>query len=288
MDNLFSVLRKGGSIDGSGSKIIWTQDQITYIIDNYNQFHNTKDLASKFNVSTDAIRRLLKKNNIKLLNTQELGKIKRPRNSNYFEKIETPEQSYWLGFLYADGYNNEKDNLIRVNLQKEDREHLQKFLNALQCQNFEIKEQVKDEKYYINYIEICDKKLSEDLAKQGCYQRKSNNLMFPTNLKEELYSHFIRGYFDGDGSLYFSTRKNIKVFGLHILGTYDMVFNIRKILGKEKLALEKKGETLYSFNLSGNKQILAVMQYLYKNANPKIWLNRKRNKFEILLLQQSK
>lgn len=283
MDDLFSVLRKGGSSYGAGSKIIWTQDQITYVIENYLQYHNTKDLAVKFKVSTDAIRRLLKKNNIKLLSSQDLGKIKRPRNSDYFSEINSFDKAYWLGFLYADGYNNEKNNLIRINLQESDKEHLRKFLKALNAENFQIKAQSS-----ICYINICDKKLSEDLAKQGCYQRKSYTLTFPKNLDKKFYSHFIRGYFDGDGSLYYSIRNNHKYFGFHILGTFDMVSNIRNILNKDKLALEKKSEALYSFNISGNKQIYEVMSYLYKGANSSIWLDRKRNKFETLLLQQQK
>lgn len=288
MENLFSVLRKGGNPNGSGSRIIWTQDQITYVIDNYHQFHNTKDLATKFNVSTDAIRRLLKKNGIKLLSTQELGKIKRPRNSNYFENINTPEKAYWLGFLYADGYNNEKDNLIRINLQSDDELHLQKFLDAIDAKNFEIKHQIKDNKYYISYIEICDKKISEDLAKWGCFQRKTNKISFPTFLNQNLYSHFIRGCFDGDGSLYYSTRNNHKYFGFHLLGTFHMLNRIKEILNKEKLALEKKDNELYSFNLSGNKQIYEIMSYLYKDADSSMWLDRKKDKFNILLLQQLK
>ena len=288
MDNLFTVLRKGGAPNGSGSRIIWTKDQIAYVIDNYNQFHNTHDLAIKFNVSTDAIRRLLKKNNVKLLTTQELGKQKRPRNSNYFENIDTPQKAYWLGFLYADGYNNEKDNCIRINLQQEDELHLQKFLDALECQNFEIKHQTKDGKYNMSYIEVCDKKISEDLARHGCFQGKTNKIVFPSNLKEEFYSHFIRGYFDGDGSLYYSTRNNHKYFGFHLLGTLEFLTKVREILNKNKLALERKSNSLYSFNLSGNKQIIEVMNYLYKEADETIWLNRKKDKFEVLLLQQRK
>ena len=287
MDNLFSVLRKGGAPNGAGSRIIWTKDQITYVIDDYNQYHNTKDLANKFNVSTDAIRRLLKKNNIKLLTTQDLGKNKRPRNSNYFENIDTPDKAYWLGFLYADGYNNEKDNLIRINLQKKDEQHLQKFLNAINGQNFEIKYQNKDNKHDISYITICDKKLSEDLSKHGCFQNKTNKITFP-QIDEKLYFHFIRGYFDGDGSLYYLTRNNHKYFGFHLLGTSDFLNKVREIFHKEKLALERKGEFLYSFNLSGNKQILEIMNCLYQNADSSIWLDRKKDKFEILLLQQCK
>ena len=40
--------------------------------------------------------------------------FKYDRNSNVFEKIDTEEKAYWLGFLYADGYINEEHNFITL------------------------------------------------------------------------------------------------------------------------------------------------------------------------------
>ncbi len=53
---------------------------------------------------------------------------------------------------------------------------------------------------------LSSKLISENLSNLGCVQAKTFKLKFPDFLSEELMSHFIRGYFDGDGSAYQSNR----------------------------------------------------------------------------------
>lgn len=292
MENLFPVLRAGGASNGAGSRIIWSQEQINYVISHYEKNHSTKELAELCGVSTDAIRRLLRKQGVKLKTVQQLGKEKHPRNSMYFHQIDTPEKAYWLGFLYADGYNNEKNCAIRINLQQSDENHLLKFLKAIEAYNFSIKHQTKkvDEKeYMISYVSFVDKQMSQDLALKGCFQGKSLRLKFPdkTILPSNLVSHFIRGYFDGDGSIYYSHRKNsdLLYFAIHILGTKHMLNQIKQYLKVKKLALENK-KTHYSLNICGNKQCERVMRYLYQDSDEHMELTRKKDKFKILLLQR--
>ena len=45
--------------------------------------------------------------------------------------------------------------------------------------------------------------MSSDIAKAGAMQCKTHLLTFPSTniLPHELISHFIRGYFDGDGCI---------------------------------------------------------------------------------------
>ena len=60
-------------------------------------------------------------------------------NENYFEKIDTPEKAYILGFFYADGYNNEETGALEF-VQKEERiDILEQIKKCLGC-NYEIKE----------------------------------------------------------------------------------------------------------------------------------------------------
>lgn len=60
-------------------------------------------------------------------------------NENYFEKIDTPEKAYILGFFYADGYNNEEIGVLEF-VQKEERiDILEQIKECLEC-DYKIKE----------------------------------------------------------------------------------------------------------------------------------------------------
>ena len=57
-------------------------------------------------------------------------------------------------------------------------------------------------KYYsTSRISVCSSIMTNHLAKYGIVQNKGFNLVFPDFLKEELLRHYLRGYFDGDGSI---------------------------------------------------------------------------------------
>lgn len=287
MNNLFLIVRKN---DNPSGRIIWSEDQIAFIINEYNKYHSTPKIAKQFGVSPETIRNLLRKNNQKVLNLQELNTLDFPRNSNYFEIIDSADKAYWLGFLYADGYIDKK-NSIRINLMKQDEEHLKKFLKAIEATNTKIKyskKETNNKTYYQAYISLRDSKMVKDLADKGCVNNKSLILTFPKEkIPKEHYSHFIRGYFDGDGSLHKTLCGKAKKFNYRIsfVGTKDMLENIKNIFHKEKLSLENKGN-FYVLAISGNKQLESILSYIYKDSYNDIELTRKRQIYNQFLLQR--
>ena len=56
-------------------------------------------------------------------------------------------------------------------------------------------------KSYEYKLALNSDKLVSDIEKLGVVERKTLTLTFP-NLREDLIPHFIRGYFDGDGSVF--------------------------------------------------------------------------------------
>lgn len=57
-------------------------------------------------------------------------------------------------------------------------------------------------------LAMASKHMCESLEKWGLTQNKTFTITFPDFLKEDLISHFVRGYFDGDGCACISRRKD--------------------------------------------------------------------------------
>lgn len=230
-------------------------------------------------------------------------------NQNYFEKIDSEDKAYFLGFMYADGYNQEnRSKYISISIQERDREILDNFQYYLDS-NYPIKIYERN-KINPNFSDICSlqvngKKISEDLRDKGCIQAKSKVLLFPTEeqLPKHLYRHFIRGVFDGDGSVWEGKRKLMDIKDLtrkeghrikiihnvkfNITGTESMMLGIQKILVGEllfkmnKLNRSKNIENCVQLEYSGRLQMKKFYDFLYSDSN--VYLKRKKKKFEEIL-----
>lgn len=126
---------------------------------------------------------------------------------SFFENIDNEIKAYFLGLFYADGYNNQDNKSIRLGFAEKDKELLDKFIEAI-CSNHKVQTRLKDDGSQMFYsVTINSPILSRDLAKHGCVQAKTHVLDKMPDLPEELYRHFIRGYFDGDGSVYYTKER---------------------------------------------------------------------------------
>ena len=288
MQTLFTILREGKN---NGGRIIWSENQIAYIIEEYNKNHSVPTIAKLFGVSGDAVRRVLRQNGIKVLSLTELAHEKFPRNSDFFETIDSPKKAYWLGFLYADGYVS-TENTIRINLGKIDEGHIVKFYDAIQATNHSVKyseKRMNGKIYEQAYGGLRDSKMVSDLANLGCVNKKSLTLTFPTEeqVPNFLINHFIRGYFDGDGSIHWTQSGNARTpnYRIAFTGTIHMLEGIKKALGIEHLALQKKPN--YAIvQICGNRQLERILKQIYDGADETIVLDRKVYIYMQFLLQR--
>lgn len=128
------------------------------------------------------------------------GKPKYNCNVNYFDDIGSNNQAYVLGFIWADGSLSKKSGLSIV-IKLEDIEVL-RFVKSEFETNIPLKFS-KDGKYvgfHVNRTQIY-----QSLVKLGLGRNKSQNNTPIPNIKQELIPHFLRGFFDGDGSIWFSS-----------------------------------------------------------------------------------
>jgi len=207
-------------------------------------------------------------------------------NEHYFDSIDSEDKAYFLGLLYADGWNchNVKKRVysVGIELQIGDKDILDTFkkkiefsspLTIIKSKNPKNQDKVK--------LLLSSKKLSEKLISTGLIPRKSLTVKFP-EIQKKLRNHFIRGYFDGDGSITFSYNKqhnrnmmfNLCVsrpFGEKISHIFEQEFNIKCF------PRDIKDNKIKSINIGGNLQTIKILEWLYKDAT--IFLERKRDKF---------
>lgn len=209
-------------------------------------------------------------------------------NYNYFNSIDSEYKAYWLGFLYADGSLSEERNTLSISLAESDRQHLYKFAKSIDLDrpiNKTSDTPRTPNSQLIYKIEVTHNNIKEDLIKLGCMGNKTFKLKFPntTQVPEHLIRHFIRGYFDGDGSIWFHYSKKFPnmrpTFSFGIVGTENIINHINKILielnihGLVSIRHPERNNNIRQLTGGGNYCTEKFLDYIYKDTN--IYLDRK-------------
>lgn len=132
-------------------------------------------------------------------------------NKNFFKKW-TYEMSYVLGFFAADGYitvNNRGGQFWSIQItDKKLLESIKRTVGSEHKISTKIRFVNENTLYrlQIGSIEMCN-----DLRKLGMRERKTKSLVIP-NIPKKYFFDFVRGYFDGDGNVWFGLlHKNRKI-----------------------------------------------------------------------------
>lgn len=246
------------------------------IYEYYKQVNSLRKTAKHFNINREKLTTLLKNNNYCI---NEPTKDYYTFDSNYFNKINTSKKAYWLGFIYADGCLN-KHNTLSIELKSSDKNHIVKFKKDIKSTHQLFKRKDKD----TYYIRINNKEMAETLYDKGITPNKSFTLTFPTNIDDNFKIDFIRGYFDGDGSIYNVGKKSA---GIGIIGTKEFLqgiqfyFNSFLKLKNLKLRPSRKSEpdyNVYRLETTNLSDTLQIADLLYNNCN--IYLERKYKKYK--------
>jgi len=237
-------------------------------------------IRKKFKIAEYLVAKILSDANVNLR-----GK---PFNEHYFEKIDTQEKAYWLGFLYADGCVNKTS--LELGLQSRDKNHIEKFVVALDATEYlHIKDRttkVNGKKFKSNRVVLNSEIIVNNLINNGCVRNKSLVIRFPTLeiIPLLLQSHFIRGYFDGDGCVGFY---NNKIAIVDIISNEPFLLEMQKIFVEQcnlnyvKLKKHHTSKNVKYLRYGGSHQIYKIYNYLYKDAE--VFLDRKYDKFQLFL-----
>ena len=264
-------------ITSINKKSRFTSNDIINMKSMYDSGNSLRKIAKYYGVHYNSIYSIFKKNGF-AIRSYSYSNRKHYINENYFDNIDTQNKAYFLGLLFADGCNCSNNRII-LSLQEKDKHILESLVKELEC-NYEIKTTKYNEKNsnWQNQckLDITNKHMSHVLYDIGMVYAKSLVLDFPKDIPEYLIPHFLRGYMDGDGCIYFKEGR----YFCSITSTEKFCLKIQDILSKigvETHLYNTKNEntstrTLYIWNKDSCKKFL---DYIYNDAE--LYLFRKYN-----------
>ena len=284
-EHAISKLLKEQGYKTGNSRFEFSDKEKADILSLYNSGSSLKEICDKYGRTCNhSISLLLKQNGVTLSsrtrNSSRASKI----NEDYFCTIDTQEKAYWLGFIVADGNIAETGGSLALSIEiKEQDEYL--------FDNFEKEIGGTNKRYYnrgccaIRYGSL---KMCSDLSKYGIIPRKSDKTVFPS-IREDLVRHFIRGVFDGDGTVFMrkdATKKHGIRLEFGFAGTESLLSTIKFHLMKDisisdNKILSRKDRSISQLIFSKLKDIEHFYNYIYSDS--KIHLERKKKKFEFFL-----
>jgi DNA-binding XRE family transcriptional regulator len=290
---------------------IMIDDEPAIIHEYLDEEKTIKQIANIYGCAPSQIHRVLLKNNVKCRTfiPNNLNKPKtHKKNVYFFDEIDNEEKAYWLGFFASDGTC--KYSKITFFLQRTDKDHLKKFLKAIEMEDYEVKDLIKyqnfkkeekekeekkkeekeneGKKYPQSYIEVSSKHMELMLRKHLSIEGdkiKSYDLKYPC-LNEDMHRHFIRGILDGDGCIQNYGKWDIKV---DFWGTKHLCETINEILIKEldvnpNVPRKKKGtKSMFEVRWGGRLQVLKILNWLYQDAT--VYLQRKYEAYKSISTQ---
>lgn len=252
--------------------------------------HNSQtiaEIAKKFNFSETHVNNLIHKNKIKTRKNRYLYS-----QNNYFFNVPNIQNSYWAGFIAADGCigNCRGKRFLVINLKNTDRDILEEFKNQTSftgnISNGKHKGYGKyiDNIYCYSTIQIrnCDQWISDLKQHWNITENKSITILRPNITDINLQLSYIIGLIDGDGHIGIANGK----LKFELCGTKDVLEWASNILYSlednekyDKLTVyKKKNEKMHYINCSSIRAYCLLKQLIEKSTPYK--LTRKWNKIK--------
>ena len=267
-----------------------SQKEIDIVIDAYcNKKYGLVKTGKLIGVNQRIVRKVLIENNIHIRSLAEANKVnaintrKYKVNDDYFDK-ESHNMAYILGFLAADGTVSRNGNRIKIGLSSVDRGCLESIRKELGIES-SIFDYETSNGYLVSELSFTSSKIKQKLSEYNVIPGKTETFTFPTNLNKEYWIDFIRGYFDGDGSVGTAgpsaIRWQICSHRPHVLETIVNFLYEEYNIPKVSIQKNKKGNSfLYTIQYSNNST-RKIYQILYTDNS--LYLPRKFEKFKSII-----
>ena len=257
------------------NKKAWSKEEIDYILQNYENM-SWQEIAKELNRTPNSVQMKVKR----------LGLKKYPYycDKDFFHNIDTEEKAYWLGFIVADGwvaYGKDNSGELGIELKLSDIEHLKKFNKSI---NGNYKINIRERKSPFKEdatikmcgIRIYSIQIVNDLCNFGVIPHKTHQIKL-ADLNENLMPHFIRGYFDGDGSIYIRHKKQRQIGMKFTSGCKSFIEDLRQYLFNQGInSYIMYQESYCDLIIGGMANVDRLLDYMYTDAT--VYLDRKLQK----------
>jgi hypothetical protein len=219
------------------------------------------------------------------------GHNRKQINTRFF-RTWTPHMAYVLGLIFADGTlvdsraasrtcyfsitNNNHPLLVDIREVMSSKHNIYKVKSKTMT--------IRNRSYTKNpsfYLRIGSKMMFRDLQKLGLTPKKSLNMNLPT-IPKKYFTFFLRGYFDGDGSvgIYKNSRgKRTRIRLTFTSGSKLFLKRLAETIQREKLS---SGGNIYTYirhNTSylrySKKDSLSILAYMYSSLEMAPYLIKK-------------
>jgi predicted DNA-binding protein YlxM (UPF0122 family) len=310
---------------GGSSKLLTAE----YLKENYTkQNKSLSDIAKETNCSRQYVHKKLKEHYIPLRSKSAARDLALTKDKLKFERLNedgtssfvsvkkinvnedffsswSPAMAYVLGVICTDGNLNpgrirepwrakSASTVPIISVAQKEPELLEKILHLMNCDAklYFSKERVygKTKAGAIYHFGISNENLYDDIVNLGLTPNKSLTMQFP-NTPNEFIRHFIRGCWDGDGSVYIDNYSG-KIGASFVSGSLEFVeAMVKKLvdagLPSRTIYLHKHSKGSYYFKFTGS-QVPMLHHYLYDNVPETQYLERKFNLFRLSLEKNAK
>lgn len=197
-------------------------------------------------------------------------------NHSAFASPLNESKAYWIGFLLADGCVS--NGRIGLELNRRDLKHIAKFQDFVDGHFYNIRPVLQNNSYSLRFV---SHRMANDLAVYGVIPRKSLTSDFAENIPDKLLPHYLRGFFDGDGSFHVDSRPRWVV---QLPGSESFCAQLMKCLKKHgiySIGPYVQTKTKMSVVQVHSENARTLLDWMHEKSDDSMRLDRKYEKFQL-------
>jgi hypothetical protein len=203
-------------------------------------------------------------------------------NDLFFSELDSESKLYWFGFLLADGHVHTPKNggkYVEVNLGMKDKTHLELFKRHVgytgPLKVVTVHHTRTSKTYQHVNLRIKRTRLVDDLNRHGLSLLKAGDATPLSRLNDGQMRHIIRGFFDGDGSIYMMRGS----LAWHLSDNHREIIEYFMSRCPVVARHNASGQAQkWRVSYGGNRIVPAICNWLY--ADTTIYLARKRQIYD--------